>query len=64
MKVIIYTTTNLVEHTEVDRIEECGSFLCVFEGGIVYRYNISYVTHVIQLPESNDDLQPQTQTVL
>lgn len=55
MKIVIYTTTSLIEHTGVDRIEECGSFLCVYEGVIIYKYNISYVTHYIQSPENIEE---------
>ena len=55
MKVIVYTTTNFVVHTGVDRIEECGTFLCVYEGETIYKYNISYVTHYIQSPENIEE---------
>lgn len=55
MRIVIYTTTNLIEHTGVDRVEECGAFLCVYEGDIIYKYNISYVTHFIQTPENIED---------
>lgn len=57
MNVTIYTTISEINHTGADRIEECGSFLCVYEGEIVYKYNISFITHLIQFPdEANKDL--------
>ena len=55
MKITVYTTTNFIVHTGVDRVEECGGFLCVYEGEIIYKYNISYVTHYIQSPENIEE---------
>lgn len=51
MYVVIYTTTSLIEHTGADRVEEHGSFLCVYEDETVFKYNISFITHFIETPE-------------
>jgi hypothetical protein len=51
MYVVIYTTTSEIEHTEADRVAEHGSFLCVYEGDVVFKYNTAFITHVVEAPE-------------
>lgn len=58
MNVTIYTTTALIEHTNADRVEEHGSFLCIYEGDIIFKYHIKYIIHLIETHENSDkDLQ-------
>ncbi|CAN5204569.1 hypothetical protein BH09PAT1_BH09PAT1_1530 [soil metagenome] len=50
MNVFIFTTTSEARHTEADRVEEHGSFLCVYEGEMVYKYNTAFITYLIESP--------------
>lgn len=48
MNVTIYLLDETVHHTNVDRVFETSSFLCLSEGSILYRYSISRINKVIE----------------
>lgn len=57
MKITVYIGDSQIEHTDIDRVEERGSFLCIYEGDTIYRYNISHISHYVQSPEVDKDVQ-------
>lgn len=55
MNITVYTTSNIIEHTDVDAVKRDGEFLCIFEGDTIYVYNLAYVTQYIQNPKNIEE---------